>query len=524
VSRASAKAAFQMTLACWAGVMTGRADANDASCWHRSRADPSRYELILRPASETVALADLAVLRSFESILTQAGVSGCDAHTATGACLATYKAADSNDNPLKKARLLLELGKQDNGGNLFAYVVPNAPLQVPETASAQRTAPNNPLDESELMDLGAKSAWSKVPPTSSIVTAVIDSGVDLVHPALHDNLLSGKDFSCGSVNCVEEPQDTLGHGTHMAGIIAGNDAASGFRGVAWNTHVMPLKIFADTDSTDFQGGEAIRWAVDHRADVINASWISPCPLPHVLHEVLHAEDKHVLFVAAAGNGGGDIEQVGQAVYPAIYGASNTVVVMGHLPGGQFMSSSKWGRHTVNLAAPGTGLTTERCATGNCFAREYGTSVSAAFVSGAAALLKSAHPDWPAQWLKTQLMESAVADPSLKHKSKTGARLMLDRALNGPLQVRIPSRGTTWHRSTPATVKWSNDYRSSLCTAVTISVRTDSSNEISLATAIINCGEAVVPLDAVLPSTQAVLKVTCIPAGFSAHSAEFTISQ
>ena len=245
----------------------------------------------------------------------------------------------------------------------------------------------------------------------------------------------------------------------MAGIIAAAANGIGVMGVAWNTHVEPLRIFTNKKSTDVQASHAIEFALAHQASVINASWVSPCPLQHVREQLDRALEEQVLIVTAAGNAGSagpgvhNIDEPDHAMYPANYKLSNVIVVMSHGHDGEPSAGSNWGPRTVDLAAPGWAYTTTLCTEQKtCYnAVPESTSNATAYVSGAAALLKSVHPNWTAQWLKTHLIESAVPDPALKGKVSSGARLSLDRALLGPLSVVAPARGARWSRSSKHTV-------------------------------------------------------------------------
>ena len=153
-----------------------------------------------------------------------------------------------------------------------------------------------------------------------------------------------------------------------------------------------------------------------------------------------------------------------------------------------------------------------------------TSVSTAYVSGAAALLKSAHPSWRAEWLKTQLIESGHVEPALVRKSKNGVSLRLDQALQSPIQLTSPMAGASWKVDGPQSVQWTNDYPSSLCTQVTISLSTETLKDKILVTGIDNRGAASVSLAGVAPSEHASLRVTCSPADLFSQSGEFSLTQ
>jgi subtilisin family serine protease len=494
-----------------------------------SVASPSRYELIVNPARGVrLDAVDAGVFFA-------AGVTGCvDYSASTGACLVRVT---GKGDPAAVAK---ELMKQ--GGKRFQSVLPNAPIYIEPTGSGDSpatdmsqpactpTAPGNVCPEDplfpqqhELIDLGALQAWASITSSSPVVTAMIDTGVQEDHPDLQCNLVQGKDFTCDAENCSTQPSDTDGHGTRMTGIIAACANKIGVRGVAWNTRVMPLKILAGTSSTDWEAGQAIEYAVANHASVINASWMSLCPTPTVRNALKSASDRGVLLVSAAGNDGQNLELPGNARYPAMYNLPNTVTVMSYSDGWQPTVSSNWGLHTVDLAAPGGGYSTQLCDNGECYGLPFDDSTSAAtaYVSGAAALIKSVHPDWRAEWIKMLLIDSAIPEPSLKGKSRSGARLSLLNAMVGPLKVVAPAPKTHW-QSQPSEVKWTNTYRTSLCASVDIDMTSDGVQYSRLLSDSANIGEAMVYPDPVSAPQTFWIRISCQPAGFQAVSGPFTL--
>ena len=107
-----------------------------------------------------------------------------------------------------------------------------------------------------------------------ITIAVIDTGVDLDHPAFRGRIVQGYDF----VNHDDLADDDHGHGTHVAGTIAASRKSTKMTGVAYNANIMPLKVVsADGNGRFSDVVEAIYWAVDRGADVINMSLTNSSP-------------------------------------------------------------------------------------------------------------------------------------------------------------------------------------------------------------------------------------------------------
>ncbi|OAB63495.1 peptidase S8 [Leptolyngbya valderiana BDU 20041] len=232
---------------------------------------------------------------------------------------------------------------------------------------------------------------------ASITVAVLDTGIDLDHPELADVLVPGYDF----VNIIdgagqfvgdylgydEDPEDEVGHGTHVAGIIA----AKGTNippGVVPNCKILPVRVLGAMQKGTKRVGSGlvdninsgIKWAIDRGADVINMSLgvkNSGGGLPH--QEVVdYAQRKGVTIVAASGNDGKE-----ELYYP---GALPHVITVGAIDElGGIAPFSTYGRQ-VDFVAPGTDIYSTYVK--NDYAFSTGTSHAAPFVTGAVALLKS----------------------------------------------------------------------------------------------------------------------------------------
>jgi thermitase len=233
--------------------------------------------------------------------------------------------------------------------------------------------------------------------SAKVVVAVLDTGVALRHPELRHALVPGFDFVdiidgasafIGDfIGADPVPDDEVGHGTHVAGIIA----ARGLRmpiGVAPRCKLMPVRVLGAMEKDGRRVGAglidnintAVKWCVDRGAHVINMSLgvkHEGGGLPH--DEVInYAQRKGVTVVAASGNGGGE-----DLFYP---GALPHVITVGAADEtGDVAPYSSWGRQ-VSLVAPGTDIFSTYL--DNEYALSTGTSHAAPFVAGAAALLRS----------------------------------------------------------------------------------------------------------------------------------------
>jgi membrane-anchored mycosin MYCP len=262
-----------------------------------------------------------------------------------------------------------------------------------------------------LRRLDPQAAW----PLSrgrGVVVAVIDSGVSTHHVKLAGRILPGRDFvdEGGDGTC-----DADGHGTAIAGIIAASDTApdngAPFYGIAPDARILPVRVLPDSkQSTDetLPGriADAIRWAADNGATIINLSLTTP-DTPDLAGAVSYAQSKNVLLVAAAGNEGGTVRD-NQPVYPAAY--PGVVAVAGVDSDGNHVTTSNTGAY-VAVAAPG--LNIDAPATrGNGYVTDVngGTSFAAAYVSGVAALIRAYDPALPASGVARRLRLTADAPP------------------------------------------------------------------------------------------------------------------
>lgn len=184
---------------------------------------------------------------------------------------------------------------------------------LPATGYASGGAPRSGFPDDPLYDrqwgldqIKVPAAWQRGAMGQGAVIAVIDTGVDLAHPDLREQLVPGRDFTGGHDGCPPKPQDELGHGTEVAGVAAaaGNNGI-GVVGVAPRARIMPLKV---TDRPEIEDREfenivqAVRYAADHGARVINLSFGGIDPFGDALTQsIQYAWEQGVVVVGAAGN-------------------------------------------------------------------------------------------------------------------------------------------------------------------------------------------------------------------------------
>jgi subtilisin family serine protease len=269
--------------------------------------------------------------------------------------------------------------------------------------------------EGQWSQLGLEDAWTLLAQRdlgAEVLIAVIDSGVDLSHPEFQGIIVPGYDFP----NNDASPEDNSGHGTKVCGILgAAGDNGRGIAGVAWDVDItiMPVKFMdkgtdGKTTGTLSDAIDSIYFAVDHGARIINASW-GFYEYSRALQDALaYAQAKGVLVVASAGNKGQNNDS--KEHYPSNYPLDNITAVAAMGEDGTLASFSNYGTKTVDVAAPGVGITTTTV-NGGYVAWASGTSFATPFVTGIAAMVLSQFPDLDCSSLRDIILLSASQTPS-----------------------------------------------------------------------------------------------------------------
>jgi subtilisin family serine protease len=308
--------------------------------------------------------------------------------------------------------------------------------------------------------MGAATAWSHTK-GNPVTVAVVDTGVDLAHRDLAGNLWTNPgeipgngidDDGDGIVDDVHgadllnhdgDPSDDNGHGTHVAGIIAARGGNGvGVAGVAWRARIMAIKALAPDATGDMSTVAAgIRYAVAHGARIVNLSLTGPSPGADLAAAVAEAAAANVLVVAAAGNTRSDDDAV--PAYPANLDAPNLVSVTSVDQRGRLAPNASYGRTTVDLAAPGEAILS--IARGGGYELRSGTSMAAAQVTGAAALLAGIRPDLGWAGLRSALLGSARPTSLPVAAGRLDVAAALHRVLGGGTRQHAARRGASHAR-------------------------------------------------------------------------------
>ncbi|MFF5711168.1 type VII secretion-associated serine protease mycosin [Streptomyces sp. 62] len=248
--------------------------------------------------------------------------------------------------------------------------------------------------------------------------AVIDTGVDDVNPQLREavDAKAGKDYlkpdpknpSFGDEKRgkTDGTVDEVGHGTKVAGIIAAHPRkGTGFVGLAPEAKIIPIRQNDEKNSGKSDTmAQAITYAVDKAgADVINISQDTTQPLSPdspMAKAVAHAIEKNVVVVASAGNDGmdGALKKTYPAAFPGVLAVASSD------RNNERAAFSQSGP-MVGVAAPGVDVVSTVPGGGQCV--DNGTSFSAPYVAGVAALLRAKYPKWSVAQIVTRIEQTAV---------------------------------------------------------------------------------------------------------------------
>ena len=319
----------------------------------------------------------------------------------------------------------------------YNYVRQSSALPAEET---------NPLMKNQwhLQSSSLQGAWGYIDSAnlaqslSQVVVAVIDTGVDYTHPNLVNSMWvnvneipgdyidnDGNGYvddiygisTLGSIfDANGDPMDEMGHGTHVAGIIAASADAMGAVGVAYGAKIMAIKagdssgVFNDSDII-----EAINYAITMGADVINMSFGSYARSA-AIEDALALAYTSAVLVAAAGNDGLDIVRDGMPAYPASYNFVIGVMATDQNGGVAGFSNTDFvlRRNSLEyeICAPGASILSTL--PGNRYASWSGTSMACPYVSAVAALLRAKYNDksvYSTRYIMGQIVGTAIGSDS-----------------------------------------------------------------------------------------------------------------
>lgn len=294
----------------------------------------------------------------------------------------------------------------------------NVEYAEPDYLAQAAFIPNDPhySDQWGLPQIQTDLAWDMTQGSPAVAIAIVDTGIDLDHPDLSTELWinpgeipgNGQDDDGNGyiddvngwdwVNNDNEPQDDIGHGSHVAGTAAAaTDNGIGVAGVCPNCRLMALKVLdAAGQGTYSDIAQGITYAADKGAKVINLS-LGGYADAQLLRDAVAYTAQSSVVVAAAGN---DNKQ--DFFYPAAYN-DYVVAVVATDNNDQKAAFSNYG-DWIDLSAPGVSIWSTLY--DDTYAAWSGSSMAAPFVAGVAGLVHSQHLDWSAGTVRGQLLHTA----------------------------------------------------------------------------------------------------------------------
>lgn len=252
----------------------------------------------------------------------------------------------------------------------------------------------------------AKSIWPEAKKGEGIKIAVIDSGCDINHDSIKDNIIGVRNFTDEDRKNQNIVIDRVGHGTHVIGTIAAKGQNNTVVGVAPNVGIYVLKAIDRTGSGKLSWVvNAINYAVKLKVDIISMSLGMSQSNDKLERAIKEAINKDILVVCAAGNDGDGNSESFEYSYPAAY---PDVISVGAVDKNGVPASFSNSNLAIDLLAPGVNILSTF--PNNQFAILSGTSMAAPHVSGSLALLKN----WSYKEFQRNLSQRELYAQLIKH--------------------------------------------------------------------------------------------------------------
>ncbi|SFH31520.1 Serine protease, subtilisin family [Nitrosospira sp. Nsp14] len=254
--------------------------------------------------------------------------------------------------------------------------------------------PNDPQYGSawHLSKIGASSAWNNSQ-GAGVIIAILDSGVDGLHPDLSSRMVAGWNFYDNN----SLTSDVFAHGTKVAGTASAiTNNAVGVSGVAGQSRIMPVRVSNTTGSAYISAiAKGLTWAADNKARIANVSFYGVAGSASIQNAAQYMKNKGGLVVVAAGNNGVDQG----------YAPTTTLIAVSATDGNDFKTSwSSYGSF-VSVSAPGAGILTTTW--GGGYGSVSGTSFASPVTAGVVALMMTANPGLPNTDIEKRLFSTAI---------------------------------------------------------------------------------------------------------------------
>lgn len=250
----------------------------------------------------------------------------------------------------------------------------------------------------------AKSIWEESQKGAGVKIAVIDSGCDINHESLKNNIIGVRNFTDEDKKNPNIVIDRVGHGTHVTGIICAN--GNNMTGVAPNANIYVLKAINRTGTGKLSWViNAIKYAIEKRVDIISMSLGLSENSPKLENIIKEAINNNIVIVCAAGNEGDGNDESFEYSYPAAY---TDVISVGAVDKKGVPAKFSNSNTAIDLVAPGVDIISTY--PNNQFAALSGTSMATPYVSGSLALLKN----WSKNEFKRDLTQEELYAQLIKH--------------------------------------------------------------------------------------------------------------
>ena len=255
--------------------------------------------------------------------------------------------------------------------------------EVVNENSEGNISPNDLLFSTYQWNLPAietEMGWKLSKGSKDVIIAVVDTGVQANHPDLEGKLLPGYN----AITNDSPPDDDVGHGTHVAGIIGALvNNSEGVAGISWYNKILPVKALDSSGAgTTYSVAEGIIWAADNGAKVINLSLGNYADSQFLHDAIKYAYDRDIVIVSASGND--NTERPG---YPAAY--PEVLAVAATNASAEKASFSNYGDY-IDVTAPGESIASTY--PDSQYAALSGTSMASPHVAALAGLVRSLNPD------------------------------------------------------------------------------------------------------------------------------------
>ncbi|NLD46242.1 MAG: S8 family serine peptidase, partial [Clostridiaceae bacterium] len=290
------------------------------------------------------------------------------------------------------------------------------------------------------VDINILQAWEKTKGSEDVLVGIVDTGVDILHNELIDNIyintdeipdngidddldgyidnVKGWDF-VNNDNTVYDSEELDRHGTHVAGIVSAEENGEGVCGVSPSINILPVKVLSGNTGYTSDILEGISYCENMGVDIVNFSF-GGIEENLILKEAMSSSS--MLFLCAAGNMGTDSTDI----YPASYDLPNIISVAALDNRGELAAFSNYG-NKVDVAAPGVGILSTMPE--NTYGFLSGTSMSTPVVSGIIGLLKSYIPDITVDEMVRRIKQNVVVSTKLNGKVSSGGRVDAGAVIN-----------------------------------------------------------------------------------------------